>query len=311
MTSSNAFPRIALAVLLGFAPLAQAQVSVRIGELTQDAPNQEAVDFSKEDLGVPTYTPYAPTASQEKPKKSESSRPVLVAFNDTPIETVQVVALREKEERKKQDLIALNGASAEKAQLVAMREKEKKQAELVALNEAKEKKEKEMLALASAPQKRDEVALAKPQYIFNTNFLRGKNAGLDLSDLLGSGVMPGTYPVVVYLNNRLKLKKDITFYKNARTSMVEACIDSEMLNVLRVDTKAFFKDKPAPSNSTECLDFPLYVEQARQSYDAGKFKLDLSVPQAYHLAEEDYISPELWDYGVTAGFINYNASLSS
>lgn len=341
MTLNNAFPRIALAVLLGFVPLAQAQVSVRIGELTQEPSNQETANVFKEDIGVRASKPYSAMAvvSDEKNKEDEKKRPVLVAFNDTPIETAQMVALRQKEEKKKQDLIALNGtppenaqlvalrekeekkrrefvalngSPAEKAQLLALREKEKKQAELVALNEAKEKKEKEMLALNAAPQKRDEVALAKPQYIFNTNFLRGKNSGLDISDLLGSGVLPGTYPVLIYLNNRLKIKKDILFYKNTRTSMVEACIDSETLKALRVDTNAFFKDKPAPTNNTECLDFPLYVEQAKQSYDAGKFKLDLSIPQAYSLpAEQDYISPELWDYGVTAGFINYNATLSS
>lgn len=148
MTSNKTFPRIALAILLGFAPLAQAQVSVRIGELTKDTSVQDEVDFSEKNIGPSKDRQYVAmaSASDDNATKAKKNRPVRVASNDTPVETRQMVALREKEEKKRQNYIALNGTPAEKAKLVALREKEKK----------------EMVALNDASKKREEVALAKP-----------------------------------------------------------------------------------------------------------------------------------------------------
>lgn len=58
--------------------------------------------------------------------------------------------------------------------------------------------------------------------VFNTSFIRGDNAAVDIDTLLNSGVLPGDYDVSIYLNSNLKTRKNIKFVKNIRTNQVEA-----------------------------------------------------------------------------------------
>ncbi len=166
-------------------------------------------------------------------------------------------------------------------------------------------------ALAAGAQ--ELAAAGAPQYVFNTNFLRGDNSAIEIGELLSSGVLPGTYQVAVVLNGSLRLRRDIVFAKNARSARVEACIDLALLEALRIDVAALVKARALdPGDRSKCLDLPLLMDKASQSYEPGRFRLSLSIPQVFLLPQsESYVDPALWDYGIDAAFSNYSINTSS
>ncbi|KTB71753.1 MULTISPECIES: fimbria/pilus outer membrane usher protein [Pseudomonas] len=142
---------------------------------------------------------------------------------------------------------------------------------------------------------------------FNTAFIQGSDQPPDLQEFLRTNsVLPGTYRVDIYVNRKLSGRRDITFSKNRVSGLIEPCLSLEMLQSFGLDLSRLPSDEGAAQG---CFDLPARVEFARVDYQPGALRLAISVPQAVmSRGARGYVSPELWDQGETAGFINYNAN---
>jgi len=154
------------------------------------------------------------------------------------------------------------------------------------------------------------VAQAAPTLLaFNTNFLHGQGRPTDLSAVLSSGssVPPGTYRVEVQVNGDLVGRRDIDFHQNGAEGKLRPCLTAQLLLDFGVNLSAI--TPPLDRYSPACLDLPQLMEQAAVDFDAGRLRLNLSIPQAFlSRAARGYVDPALWDEGVTAGYVNYQFS---
>lgn len=141
---------------------------------------------------------------------------------------------------------------------------------------------------------------------FNTAFIQGSDQPPDLQEFLRSNsVLPGTYRVDIYVNRTLSGRRDITFSKNQASGLIEPCLSQEMLQGFGLDLSRLPADTAQPDQA--CVDLSGRVEFARVDYQPAALRLTISVPQAFmSRGTRGYVSPELWEQGETAGFINYN-----
>ncbi len=142
---------------------------------------------------------------------------------------------------------------------------------------------------------------------FNTAFIQGSDQPPDLKEFLrANSVLPGTYRVDIYVNRALSGRRDVVFSKNLRSGAIEPCLTLEMLQGLGLDPARL----PAPGDvELACFDLPASVEFARVDYNPNALRLNISVPQALMArGARGYVSPQLWDEGETAGFVNYTAN---
>ncbi len=147
---------------------------------------------------------------------------------------------------------------------------------------------------------------------FNTAFIQGSDQPPDLKAFLeGNSVVPGTYRVDVFVNRGLSGRRDIRFGPNPVTGAIEPCLTLDMLLHFGLDAGRLGKPgtDDRQSDSQACFDLPARVEFARVDYQPNNLRLNISVPQAsMSRSAKGYVAPELWDRGITAGFINYNFS---
>ncbi|WP_109512534.1 fimbria/pilus outer membrane usher protein [Pseudomonas ovata] len=140
---------------------------------------------------------------------------------------------------------------------------------------------------------------------FNTAFIQGSDQPPDLEEFLrASAVLPGVYRVDIHVNRSLGGRRDVEFVRNTHTGRVEPCLSLDMLRELGLDLQKLPQQtEPLPG----CFDLAAQVEFARVEYQPGALRLNISVPQALMArSARGYVSPQLWDQGETAGFINYS-----
>jgi len=149
-----------------------------------------------------------------------------------------------------------------------------------------------------------------PAVKFNTAFIQGSDEPADLKEFLrGNSVLPGTYRVDVYVNRALSGRRDITFKSNQGSGVIEPCLTLEMLEGFGLDTERLRRDASVPGDlpPSACFDLAALVEFSRVEYQPNSLRLNISVPQvAMARSARGYVSPDLWDEGETAAFINYN-----
>ncbi|WP_259645023.1 fimbria/pilus outer membrane usher protein [Pseudomonas cichorii] len=138
---------------------------------------------------------------------------------------------------------------------------------------------------------------------FNTAFIQGSDQPPDLQEFLrANSVLPGTYRVDVYVNRALSGRRDITFSRNSHSGLIEPCLSPDMLQGFGLDPARL-----VGTDGQACFDLTANIEFARVDYRPDALRLDISVPQAVMArSRRGYVSPELWDQGETAGFVNYN-----
>ncbi|MDD1967141.1 fimbrial biogenesis outer membrane usher protein [Pseudomonas putida] len=142
---------------------------------------------------------------------------------------------------------------------------------------------------------------------FNTAFIQGTDQPADLNSFLeGNSVVPGTYRVDIYVNRTLSGRRDLNFVVNPARGTVEACLTLDMLQQLGMDIATFTEGDVQPG---ACFDLAANVEFAHVEYQPGSLRLNISIPQAMmSRSNRGYVAPELWDEGLTAGFVNYSFS---
>lgn len=145
---------------------------------------------------------------------------------------------------------------------------------------------------------------------FNSMFLKDKGAAIDLHYFEQSNsVVPGTYGVDLYLNQRLERRQDITFQVDADTESAEPQ-PLLTLGLLREMGVSVQRLKQEGIVSDDCTDDDvvvlLRIEGSSVEFDVAKLSLFVSIPQAYiQRRAGGYVDPSLWDEGITAVFSSY------
>ncbi len=143
---------------------------------------------------------------------------------------------------------------------------------------------------------------------FNTTFLKGAPSAVDLQNLLqANSVLPGNYRVDLYTNGILVGRRDIDFLRNPQTSVVEPCLNFDLLQLLGIDmAKLIEQGRLSPEADDTCLDLATLIDQAVLRFDSTRLRLNASIPQVAMLrGRRGYVDPALWDNGVNAAFVNY------
>ncbi|MGE8452199.1 MAG: fimbria/pilus outer membrane usher protein [Pseudomonadales bacterium] len=157
------------------------------------------------------------------------------------------------------------------------------------------------------------TAPSDPQLLaqmFDPALIRG-DGNVEFGNLLaseGGAMLPGVYPFEVLINGDVVGKRDIGMIKQDGAPKVAACITAKLLEDLGVQKKQV--DALESRNPGACLDVSQLDKRAHVEYDPGQMRLTLNIPQAYMVAgKRGYVDPSLWDYGVNAGFLNYQANM--
>lgn len=141
--------------------------------------------------------------------------------------------------------------------------------------------------------------------------------GIDLSRFdRGNLLLPGVYRVDIVVNQRWQRRQDVRFEDAAGAGGAQPCFDAALLTSLGVDlAKAARGDgrgatpQPFPEQELCVGDLGAYIPDATVTFDDGKQRLLLSVPQLYMAQNaRGYVDPSQWDAGVTSAVLGYNAS---
>ena len=128
----------------------------------------------------------------------------------------------------------------------------------------------------------------------------------------GSPVAPGTYTVDLYVNGDWVAHTNVRFAAAPGSLSATACFDQALVGRIGLDSSALSeagKAEMAKVLAGGCADLAQLVQGAKQTFDMSDFRLDLSIPQVALVRNpRGYVNPELWDRGVTAATLGYNAS---
>ena len=122
----------------------------------------------------------------------------------------------------------------------------------------------------------------------------------------------GSYYVDIWINDALMAHQDIRFVPTREGQGARACVTRMMLEKWGVDFSRIVATTggATPPAANECVDLSAVVPQATLDFDFAEQKLALTVPQKYmRTRARGYVPPELWENGVNAGFLSYNANV--
>ncbi|WP_145566683.1 fimbrial biogenesis usher protein [Yersinia aleksiciae] len=142
---------------------------------------------------------------------------------------------------------------------------------------------------------------------FNPRFLSDDpDAVADLSRFEnGQEIPPGTYRVDIYLNDGFMTTRDVAFSAEENGHTLSPCLTRGQLANMGVSTDAVPGMNVLTSDA--CVPLTTMIKDATTRFDVGQQRLYLTIPQAFMgNRARGYISPELWDNGITAGLLNYN-----
>ena len=150
---------------------------------------------------------------------------------------------------------------------------------------------------------------AHAEVYFNPRFLSDDpGAVANLSQFEnGLEAPPGKYRVDIYLNKGFMATREVDLRLNQNKTSLDPCISLSQLSEMGVNILAF--PGAAAQIREQCVPFSSLSKQVSSHFDAGKQRLDLTVPQAMmRNSAQGYIPPELWDNGINAGLLNYSLS---
>lgn len=145
---------------------------------------------------------------------------------------------------------------------------------------------------------------------FNQEFLGigGDQPTADLSLFaFGNRVTAGTYLVDVTLNERGVGQSEVRFVEQEGKNDAVPCLTRGLLEAWGVNVPVF----PALATASDeaCIDLGSVIPDSAVSYDGGKQRLYVSIPQAaLKRSARGAVGPEKWDKGITAGMLDYQLS---
>ncbi|NIE64483.1 fimbria/pilus outer membrane usher protein [Burkholderia sp. Ax-1719] len=127
----------------------------------------------------------------------------------------------------------------------------------------------------------------------------------------GNLVTPGAYVVDVWMNDARVAHDELRFDAAPDGGSARPCLTRITLEKYGVDfAKVGIDNKDfAKIGADACVDLSTAIPGAQADFDFEEQKLAITVPQKYmRNTARGYVPPELWDNGVSAAFLNYNAS---
>ena len=158
----------------------------------------------------------------------------------------------------------------------------------------------------AAPEPEDKIT-------FNAALLMGdRDRAVDLSRFeRGDGAAPGTYRADVHINGNWTARENVTLRAPTRGAAAHPCFTRAMLERYRIDVARLSRETlERLDDEAACTRLEDAIPGATVDFDPADLRLSLTVPQASMRTQaRGYVDPALWDRGVDAGFVNYNASL--
>jgi outer membrane usher protein len=149
---------------------------------------------------------------------------------------------------------------------------------------------------------------------FDNNMLWGTPGDRESADLSrfsdGNPVPAGNFKVQLYLNNSLYKALDIYFMPQPGKKSAVPCFTPKDIQA----TGLAVEKLPEASanwlredrNKAACKLLGEVIPGASVAFDFAEQRLDLSIPQAFLMDRPlDYIDPDQWERGITAGRLNY------
>ncbi|HWT18912.1 MAG TPA: fimbria/pilus outer membrane usher protein, partial [Variovorax sp.] len=147
---------------------------------------------------------------------------------------------------------------------------------------------------------------------FNEEFLGigGDQPHADLSLFsFGNRVLAGKYMVDVSLNERGAGQSEIRFAAKDGKNDAQPCITRGMLDAWGVNVAVF--PELAGAADEACIELTKVIPDAAVTYDAGKQRLFVSIPQAaLKRSARGAVGPEKWDRGITAAMLDYQLNFA-
>ncbi|WP_034492943.1 fimbria/pilus outer membrane usher protein [Buttiauxella agrestis] len=154
------------------------------------------------------------------------------------------------------------------------------------------------------------ISMAQGQAYFDPGMMQsvgGAPAITDLNSVLANQVKEGTYHVYIEVNGKKFATEDIQF--SMQKEALIPCIPVEMYAKIGVDSSSHDVNINLDKEDRSCVLLNEAVPVATSSFDYLTKKLSLSFPQTtLRTLLKDEIPPELWDDGIPALLIGYQAS---
>lgn len=145
-------------------------------------------------------------------------------------------------------------------------------------------------------------AFALPEFDLTLIQLNDKDSEIDLSVFNNpEGGMPGVRDVAIYVNGDFFGKKEI-FFKNNEAGVLKPAIPLQFMHEIDIT----FDNDMLRNIAEETFDLEDMIPYSKVSFNEGIGRLDISIPQTYFKRTKYKISPELWDDGIPAIFLDYN-----
>jgi len=143
---------------------------------------------------------------------------------------------------------------------------------------------------------------------FDSNFLVGNAQKIDIARFkYGNPILPGEYSLDVYVNGQWLGKRRMQFNALIPNTNAETCFTEAML--FEYGVKADVLSQKASTSSASCKALASWIDNAFYLFDSSRLRLDISIPQAVlEKNAQGYIDPHLWDRGINAAFLTYNAT---
>jgi outer membrane usher protein len=145
---------------------------------------------------------------------------------------------------------------------------------------------------------------------FDSAFLIGDNAHEINVDRFkfGNPVLPGEYNVDVYVNGIWYRKHRMLFRAENNNHNAYTCFTASKLIEYGVKSD-ILKEKIADLSSNECYRLEEWVDDSFYEFDTSRLRVDISIPQvALQNNAQGYVDPSVWDRGINAAFLSYNAT---
>lgn len=164
-----------------------------------------------------------------------------------------------------------------------------------------------------------EIDHANGAVSFDTTFLRtDPKETVDVARFAkGNMVSPGVYSVDIWVNDTRVAREDMRFVSLTEGESARPCFTRKMLQGFGIDfAKAAVDtgakqaaDEAQAANANECVDIGAVVPGAAVEFEFTEQKITVTVPQKYmRNSARGYVPPEMWEQGVNAGFVSYNAN---
>lgn len=123
----------------------------------------------------------------------------------------------------------------------------------------------------------------------------------------GQKITPGVYRVDIVLNQTIVDTRNVNFVELTPEKGIAACLTTESLDAMGVNTDAFPAFKQLDKQA--CALLAEIIPDASVTFNVNKLRLEISVPQiAIKSNARGYVPPERWDEGINALLLGYSFS---